>query len=143
MLIQNKTDRNICLTELQTTPRNTVVIQNVVDIKQNKTSGDWDATVKSWNKIDNLQSKLKHITTKNIIKEQKKKKLEQRLHNIVADTVTTRTQDRSKRWVIADAGATRYFMIQGAQVINVKPTNNTIKITLPTVKQLCPRTRAT
>ena len=33
--------------------------------------------------------------------------------------------------MIADAGATSHFMMQGAPVINVKPTTNSIKITLP------------
>jgi hypothetical protein len=35
-----------------------------------------------------------------------------------------------KRWTIADAGSTGNFMTQSAPVINVKPKDNPIKITL-------------
>jgi uncharacterized protein affecting Mg2+/Co2+ transport len=86
--------------------------------------------VKCGNKIENLRNKLE-IMANTIIKDQEKKILKDHLSNNVANRVNARTRVRSRRWVIADAGATGHFVMQGAPVVNVKPTANPIKITLP------------
>ena len=114
MLSQNKTEGCICPTELQSSPQNTVVIENMVDIKQNESSNNLDATLKHGDKIDKLRSKLK-IMTNTIFKGQKRKKVEQRLNYIVTNKVKTRTKGRNRRYVIANAGTTGHFMMQGAQ----------------------------
>jgi hypothetical protein len=86
--------------------------------------------VKCGNKIENLRNKLE-IMANTIIKDQERKILKENLSTKVANKVNARTQVRSRRWVIADAGVTGHFVMQGAPVVNVKPTANLIKITLP------------
>ena len=54
----SQTKSYICQTELQLTSINTVVIENMVDIKENETSNNLDTTIKCRNKIKNLRSKL-------------------------------------------------------------------------------------
>jgi hypothetical protein len=66
-----------------------------------------------------------------IIKKQEKTPKREIPSNEVAYNVNARTQVRSKRWAIADAGATGHFVMRGAPVINVKPTTSPIKITPP------------
>ena len=63
---------------------------------------------------------------------QERAKLKKILNDSLYAKVKARTQGiRSARWAIADAGATGHFVMAGAPVINVKPTTNPIRITLP------------
>ena len=60
----------------------TVVIVNLVTIKQNETSATLDARVTFGKKVENLQYKLK-IRLNTITKDQNKEKLEQSLNKHV------------------------------------------------------------
>jgi hypothetical protein len=102
----------------------------MTDIKSAESCDDSDATVKCGNKIINLRQKLK-IMANTIIKKQERNTMRENLSNKVTNKIKERTQVRSKRWAIADAGATGHFVMHGAPVINVKPTASPIKITLP------------
>ena len=116
---------------LEPTPLNPVVIENMRDIKQSESCDDADATVKCDNKVQNLRMKSENVantTTTN----QERASLKKILNNALYAKVKARTQGiRSARWAIADAGATGHFVMAGAPVINVKPTINPIRITLP------------
>ena len=131
MLNENKNDSYICHTKLRLTQTNTVVIDNMIDTKEKESRYDLDATVKCGKKVKKkLRTKLEDMTN-TIIKDQKRKILERRLNAILSTKIKACTQGRSRKWTIVDAGATGHFMMQGAPVINVKPTTNPIRITLP------------
>ena len=130
MLNQSKNESYICKTTLEPTPINPVVIENMRDIKQSESCNDADATVKCDNKKDNLRryDNVANTTTTN----QERAKLKKILNEALYAKIKARTQGvRSARWAIADAGATGHFVMAGAPVINVKPTTNPIRITLP------------
>ena len=67
-----------------------------------------------------------------IIANQKREHVKKVLNDTLYDEVKLRIQGIfGARWVIADAGATGYFVMAGAPVIDIKPTTSSIRITLP------------
>ena len=131
MLNENKNASYSCHRKLQPTPNNTIVIENMIDMKEKESRYSSDATVKCSNKVKKKQQTKLEMMANTIIKDQQRKISERRLSDTLSTKIKARTQGRSRRWVIADVGATGHFMMQGAPVINVKPTTNPIRITLP------------
>ena len=109
------------------TSNNTVVIENMVDIKQREKKSDDDATLKCANKRKTLKQKV--IDMANALNE--RETIKKRLHNKMANMVKLRATGGSKHWAIADAGATGHFIMKGSPVTNIRPATHPIKIKLP------------
>ena len=99
---KNKKESYICQTTLQPTPNNTVVIENMTDIKESESCNDADATLKCDNKVKNLQTKLENVASTTITN-QKRASLKKILSDTLYEKVKTRTGGiHDSRWAIAD-----------------------------------------